>query len=98
MRKRRCRGATPLLYSHQSSELDLRSELDDPVGRDPEELRGRLRVSRHHHEDLLAPARHAQLALGWLATRAGAVAGRAREDDALATEIERRIHLLRAKI
>ena len=42
------------------SELDLRTQLDDPVRRKSEEECRWSGVSLHHPEDLLSPARHSR--------------------------------------
>ena len=75
-----------------ASELDLRSQLDDAVRRNAEELRRRARVARHDDEELLAPARHraaARASSG--ARRVSALRLAVGDDDALAAEIERRV-------
>src|SRR5665647_908464 len=58
-------------------EFDLRSQLDHPVRRDLEKLRGGAGVACHQGEQVLAPPRHP---------------GVAGEHQPLASEIVRRIH------
>src|SRR6266508_1198127 len=57
--------------------LDLRSELDDLIRRQPEERHGARRVARHEGEELLPPDRHPERSPG---------------DECFATEEEGRTH------
>src|SRR3954466_4971074 len=85
-----------LCFHECGSELDLRSKLDDSVWWNAEELSGRSSVSRHQDEDLLPPARHAQRGcLGRRATRTRLWRSLPGDENALASEVESRVHLLR---
>ena len=43
--------------SRDTSNLDLHSQLDDAVGRQPKVGGGRLGIARHEREEMFAPAR-----------------------------------------